>query len=102
MKELKTTNRLKKPEVHENRKNGQVQEPLIKNNFTRRTQNCTNIPLATVRTNLALYLDRFFSTNNLILQTSLDITYLLTVHEKFYLKYSHMLMIHRSYLRICR
>jgi hypothetical protein len=29
MKELKTTNHLKKPEVHENRKNGQVQEPLI-------------------------------------------------------------------------
>jgi hypothetical protein len=51
MKELKTTNHLKKPEVHENRNNVQVQEPLIKNNFTRRTDNCTNILLATVRRN---------------------------------------------------
>jgi hypothetical protein len=56
MKELKTTNHLKTPEVHENRKKGQVQEPLIKNKFTRRTENFTNIFIPTVRRNFTLNL----------------------------------------------
>jgi hypothetical protein len=53
MKELKTTNHLKKHEVHENRKNGQEQEPW-------RTDNCTNILLATVGRNLTHNVHSFF------------------------------------------
>jgi hypothetical protein len=82
MKEHKTTNHQGKHDVHEKRKNAQVQEPPIKYNFL--TTNTKKYPqfIDTVGRNSTLNLHSLFSTNNIILQNPLDIPYSLKMHEK--------------------